>query len=147
MPISESSSITHNPGLQCFNRSLHTLGRHLRCSADTKQSKISFFCFSVYVHKNLILGKNYIVLSLTGPVLEITPFGAISSDLYRPKYWDENFKFSFSVVLSKKSNLQLGCFWWKSSTSSLKTFYTPFVLNFVNLMSRHDICDFSRFTW
>ena len=74
-------------------------------------------------------------------------FGARSSDLYRPQFWDDKFKFSFSVNFSCKSNTQLGYFLWKNGTSSLKTLFTHFVLTFVNLMSRHDTCDFSRFTW
>ena len=73
--------------------------------------------------------------------------GDIASDLYGPQFWDDNFQFSFSVVVSCKSNKQLGYFWWKNGTSSLKTLFTHFELTFVNLMSRHDTCDFSRFTW
>jgi hypothetical protein len=74
-------------------------------------------------------------------------WGDIASDLYGPQFWDDNFQFSFSVVVSCKSNKQLGYFWWKNGTSSLKTLFTHFELTFVNLMSRHDTCDFSRFTW
>ena len=73
--------------------------------------------------------------------------GDMASDLYGPQFWDDNFQFSFSVVVSCKSNKQLGYFWWKNGTSSLKTLFTHFELTFVNLMSRHDTCDFSRFTW
>ena len=67
--------------------------------------------------------------------------------LYHPQFWDDNFWFSFSVVVSCKSNTQLDYFWWKNGKSSLKTLFTHFVLTLVNLMSRHDTCDFSRFTW
>ena len=49
--------------------------------------------------------------------------GDISSDLYRPQSQDEIVEFSFFVALSYESNLQLGCFWWKISMSSLKTFF------------------------
>ena len=45
--------------------------------------------------------------------------GAISSDLYRPQSQDEIVEVSFFVALSYEYNLQLGCFWWKKSTSSL----------------------------
>ena len=64
--------------------------------------------------------------------------GAISPDLHRPQFWDDNFFSSFFVVASCKSNTQLGCFWWKNWTSSLKTLFPPFVLTFEKLMSRHD---------
>ena len=73
--------------------------------------------------------------------------GAISSDLYRPQSQDEIVEFSFFVALSYEYNLQLGCLWWKISTSSLKTYFTNFVLTFVNLVSRHENCNFPRFTW
>ena len=56
--------------------------------------------------------------------------GAISSDLYRPQSQDEIVEFSFFVALSYESNLQLGCFWWKISTSSLKTFFYKFCAYF-----------------
>ena len=56
--------------------------------------------------------------------------GDISSDLYRPQSQDEIFEFSFFVALSYESNLQLGCFWWKISTSSLKTFFYKFCAYF-----------------
>ena len=36
--------------------------------------------------------------------------GEIASDLYGPQFWDDNFQFSFSVVVSCKSNKQLGYF-------------------------------------
>ena len=36
--------------------------------------------------------------------------GDIASDLYGPQFWDDNFQFSFSVVVSCKSNKQLGYF-------------------------------------
>ena len=39
-----------------------------------------------------------------------TPSGEIASDLYGPQFWDDNFQFSFSVVVSCKSNKQLGYF-------------------------------------
>ena len=48
---------------------------------------------------------------------------AISSDLYPPQSQDEIVEFSFFVALSYEYNLQLGCFWWKKSTSSLKTVF------------------------
>ena len=80
-------------------------------------------------------------------LLSISPNGDISSDLYRPQSQDEIVEFSFFVALSYESNLQLGCLWWKISMSSLKTFFTNFVPTFVNLMSRHENCDFPRFTW
>ena len=73
--------------------------------------------------------------------------GAISSDLYRPQSQDEIVEFSFFVALSYEYNLQLGCLWWKISTSSLKTYFTNLVLTFVNLVSRHENCNFPRFTW
>ena len=73
--------------------------------------------------------------------------GAISSDLYRPQSQDEIVEFSFFVALSYEYNLQLGCLWWKISMSSLKTYFTNFVLTFVNLVSRHENCNFPRFTW
>ena len=56
--------------------------------------------------------------------------GDISSDLYRPQSQDEIVEFSFFVALSYESNLQLGCFWWKISTSSLKTFFYKFCAYF-----------------
>ena len=56
--------------------------------------------------------------------------GDISSYLYRPQSQDEIVEFSFFVVLSYESNLQLGCFWWKISTSSLKTFFYKFCAYF-----------------
>jgi len=37
-------------------------------------------------------------------------YGDIASDLYGPQFWDDNFQFSFSVVVSCKSNKQLGYF-------------------------------------
>ena len=73
--------------------------------------------------------------------------GAISSDLYRPQSQDETVEFSFFVALSYEYNLQLGCLWWKISTSSLKTYFTNLALTFVNLVSRHENCNFPRFTW
>ena len=73
--------------------------------------------------------------------------GAISSDLYRPQSQDEVVEFSFFVALSYECKLQLGCLWWKISTSSLKTYFTNLVLTFVNLVSRHENCNFPRFTW
>ena len=76
-----------------------------------------------------------------------TPTGDISSDLYRPQSQDEIVEFSFFVALSYEYNLQLGCLWWKISTSSLKTYFTNLVLTFVNLVSRHENCNFPRFTW
>ena len=36
--------------------------------------------------------------------------GDMASDLYGPQFWDDNFQFSFSVVVSCKSNKQLGYF-------------------------------------
>ena len=85
--------------------------------------------------KNLIFGiwLPYIQrqLDLSGQVTKNkvcflgTP-GDISSDLYRPQSQDEIVEFSFFVALSYESNLQLGCFWWKISTSSLKTFFYKF---------------------
>ena len=56
--------------------------------------------------------------------------GDISSDLYRPQSQDEIVEFFFFVALSYESNLQLGCFWWKISTSSLKTFFYKFCAYF-----------------
>ena len=41
---------------------------------------------------------------------EETHPGDIASDLYGPQFWDDNFQFSFSVVVSCKSNKQLGYF-------------------------------------
>ena len=41
--------------------------------------------------------------------MSMTP-GDIASDLYGPQFWDDNFQFSFSVVVSCKSNKQLGYF-------------------------------------
>ena len=38
------------------------------------------------------------------------PPGEMASDLYGPQFWDDNFQFSFSVVVSCKSNKQLGYF-------------------------------------
>ena len=51
------------------------------------------------------------------------------------------------VALSYEYNLQIGCLWWKISTSSLKTYFTNLVLTFVNLVSRQENCNFPRFTW
>ena len=42
--------------------------------------------------------------------LRKTFIGDMASDLYGPQFWDDNFQFSFSVVVSCKSNKQLGYF-------------------------------------
>ena len=55
--------------------------------------------------------------------------GDIASDLYGPQFWDDNFQFSFSVVVSCKSNKQLGYFWWKMNVK-LKNFVYPFWAHF-----------------
>ena len=50
---------------------------------------------------------------------DICTTGDMASDLYGPQFWDDNFQFSFSVVVSCKSSTQLGYFLWKIGTSSL----------------------------
>ena len=81
---------------------------------DKSKSRYSCLLLLVSSRSSHQIIKNMTILS-TG--------GAISSDLYRPQSQDEIVEFSFFVVLSYESNLQLGCFWWKISTSSLKTFF------------------------
>ena len=59
---------------------------------------------SVFFHEKYVFGVRYFSLSLNLIV------GDIASDLYGPQFWDDNFQFSFSVVVSCKSNKQLGYF-------------------------------------
>ena len=51
-----------------------------------------------------------VVLRLQKMGLNLNPGGEMASDLYGPQFWDDNFQFSFSVVVSCKSNKQLGYF-------------------------------------
>ena len=77
-------------------------------------------------------------------VLKKMMYVAISSDLYRPQFWDGIFNFPSMLFC----HVNLTCNWvgFDEKIEVRLKLFSHFVLTFVNLMSGHEIWDFSRFT-